>query len=184
MALINRFARLFRADMNAVLDHIEEPTIVLKQALREMEANLYGEQKKLKLVDAEIKMIATKLSSQQGVQQKLQTEIILCLDADNHPLAKNVIRKKLQLEKLIEQLEQKSVVLTATHKTLQDSIQEKQQTLSEIQQKVDLITDNETAVEKTMMDNMPQMVSEDEVEVEFLKLSNANKGSAKKRKAS
>ena len=37
MALINRISRLFTADMHAVLDRLEEPDVLLKQALREME---------------------------------------------------------------------------------------------------------------------------------------------------
>ena len=37
MALINRVSRLFKADFNAVLDQIEEPEQLLKQAIRDME---------------------------------------------------------------------------------------------------------------------------------------------------
>jgi phage shock protein A len=36
MALITRIARLFKADMHSLLDSIEEPQSVLKQAIREM----------------------------------------------------------------------------------------------------------------------------------------------------
>ena len=40
MALINRISRLFKADFHAVLDHIEEPEALLKQAIRDMEDDL------------------------------------------------------------------------------------------------------------------------------------------------
>ena len=40
MALINRVSRLFKADFNAVLDHIEEPETLLRQAIRDMEDEL------------------------------------------------------------------------------------------------------------------------------------------------
>ncbi len=40
MALINRVSRLFKADMHAVLDQIEEPEQLLKQAIRDMEDEL------------------------------------------------------------------------------------------------------------------------------------------------
>ena len=36
MALINRISRLFQADFHAVLDQIEEPEQILKQAIRDM----------------------------------------------------------------------------------------------------------------------------------------------------
>ena len=40
MALINRMSRLFTADVHAVLDRIEEPDVLLKHAVREMEEEL------------------------------------------------------------------------------------------------------------------------------------------------
>ena len=40
MALITRISRLFQADFHAVLDRIEEPEQLLKQAIREMEDSL------------------------------------------------------------------------------------------------------------------------------------------------
>ena len=40
MALIHRVSRLFRADFNAVLDHIEEPELLLRQSIRDMEDEL------------------------------------------------------------------------------------------------------------------------------------------------
>jgi len=37
MALMTRITHLFKADMHAIIDSIEEPSSVLKQAIREME---------------------------------------------------------------------------------------------------------------------------------------------------
>ena len=36
MPLIDRFARLISADLNAVLDRVEEPQVLLQQSIREM----------------------------------------------------------------------------------------------------------------------------------------------------
>ena len=36
MTLINRLSRLFKADVHAMLDRIEEPPLLLQQALRDM----------------------------------------------------------------------------------------------------------------------------------------------------
>jgi phage shock protein A len=40
MALITRLSRLMRADLNALLDRLEEPDILLAQALRDMQQTL------------------------------------------------------------------------------------------------------------------------------------------------
>ena len=54
MALIRRVARLITADVHAVLDQIEEPEIVLKQAIREMEEELARQAQHGKWLEREI----------------------------------------------------------------------------------------------------------------------------------
>ena len=49
MALITRVGRLFRADLHAVLDRVEEPEVLLRQAIREMEEELAEERQRLRL---------------------------------------------------------------------------------------------------------------------------------------
>ena len=47
MTLINRVSRLFRADLHAVLDRVEEPDLLLHQAVREMEDDLAADRRRL-----------------------------------------------------------------------------------------------------------------------------------------
>ncbi len=42
MAIVNRIRRLFHADVHAVLDIIEEPEAILKQAIRESSSQESG----------------------------------------------------------------------------------------------------------------------------------------------
>ena len=49
MALITRVGRLFRADLHAVLDRVEEPEVLLRQAIREMEEELAEDRQRLRL---------------------------------------------------------------------------------------------------------------------------------------
>jgi hypothetical protein len=58
MALITRVSRLFRADVNAVLDRMEEPEILLRQAVREMEEEVDREAQRARLIELELKQIA------------------------------------------------------------------------------------------------------------------------------
>ena len=53
MALITRVSRLFRADLHAVLDRIEEPDVLLRQAVREMEEALARDEQRLKALNYE-----------------------------------------------------------------------------------------------------------------------------------
>ena len=68
MALITRISRLFKADFHAVLDQIEEPEQLLKQAIRDMQdeiavaeqriANREREQKSLQAHGDDLRMAA------------------------------------------------------------------------------------------------------------------------------
>ena len=53
MTLITRLSRLFHADVNAVIDQLEEPELLLKQAIREMEETLNNDERQLKLLNLE-----------------------------------------------------------------------------------------------------------------------------------
>ena len=53
MALITRLSRLFQADLHAVLDRIEEPDTLLRQAMREMEEALDPDAQQIKRLQLE-----------------------------------------------------------------------------------------------------------------------------------
>ena len=53
MALINRVSRLLRADLHAVLDRVEEPEVLLRQAVREMDAALAEDRRRARLMTHE-----------------------------------------------------------------------------------------------------------------------------------
>ena len=57
MALIARVSRLFRADVNAVLDRMEEPEVLLRQALRDMQEALAQDQQVLAKMEKELKQL-------------------------------------------------------------------------------------------------------------------------------
>ncbi len=53
MALITRMTRLFTADLHAVLDRLEEPDVLLKQALREMEDDVALREQRVRYLEHE-----------------------------------------------------------------------------------------------------------------------------------
>ena len=62
MALITRLTRLFRADAHAVLDRMEEPDVVLAQAVREMEEDVGRTSRQLKARDIELQRLRQRAS--------------------------------------------------------------------------------------------------------------------------
>ena len=81
MALINRISRLFRADFHAVLDRVEEPEVLLKQALREMEDALHDDGKQLKVLLNDKLNIEMKIGELDNTVIQINQELDLCFDS-------------------------------------------------------------------------------------------------------
>lgn len=96
MTLITRINRLFRADMHAVLDNLEEPAVLLKQAIREMEEILGAEERQLRALRQERTLIVSIESDAQTQAGRLEDELALCLAAGKDALARAVIRRQLE----------------------------------------------------------------------------------------
>ena len=74
MALITRVTRLFAADMNAVIDQIEEPEMMLKQSLREMQETLAVSEQRLKNLQLQLAQV-DELLAQAELDRELPTEL-------------------------------------------------------------------------------------------------------------
>jgi phage shock protein A len=59
MTLITRVSRLFKADVHGILDALEEPEAILKQAVREMEDEIEKSRLHKKKLDKKIESFGT-----------------------------------------------------------------------------------------------------------------------------
>lgn len=104
MALITRLSRLLRADMHALLDRLEEPDIVLAQALREMEDAIAADEQAL----ASMQQQRTRLAEHRDALARRHADDVkrldVCLDAKQDDLARELLRRTLQRERLEAQL--------------------------------------------------------------------------------
>lgn len=107
MALINRVARLFKADFHAVLDQIEEPEQLLKQAIRDMEDDLQSTERDIAACEQQQAQLKVREQQIRGSVSDVDSELDLCFDTDNEKLAKGLIRKKLETDKLLSSLKSK-----------------------------------------------------------------------------
>ena len=104
MSIITRISRLFKADMHGILDTLEEPEAILKQAVREMEEEIEKSEAYGKKIDREKDRLE---KAQQGyaVQlQELEREISFCFDENNEILAKSLVRKKLEVDQWLKEI--------------------------------------------------------------------------------
>ena len=178
MALINRVTRLFRADFHAVLDQIEEPELLLKQAVREMEDDLAESEQRIRAGAHEQEILADRKTEIDGKLVEIDEELDLCFASKKHDLARNLTRKKLEAKRLSQRLATK---LAAVEKRLtgqRASLDENRATLEGLRQKAELFAQNTAPRGESEFDDISWMarelnVSDDEVEVAFLREKSA-----------
>tara|TARA_Y100000589_G_scaffold332118_3_gene389465 strand:+ start:11092 stop:11793 length:702 start_codon:yes stop_codon:yes gene_type:complete len=95
MTIISRMVRLIKADVHGVMDSIEEPALLLKQALRDMEAeHLLLCQERDRLLQEQQCLQKRRRRIQQDLLS-LQEDLDLCLGQGNDDLARSLLRKQL-----------------------------------------------------------------------------------------
>lgn len=174
MALITRVSRLFRADVNAVLDRMEEPELLLKQAVREMEEELAREEQRARLMELELKQVATRYSDLENRVGEIGEELDLCFDTGNEELARVLLKRKLESERFIKFLARKREELERTVEALSARIEENRTRLDSMRQKAELLAGQECDDEASAFWAEPEFnrqftVTEDDIELALLR---------------
>jgi len=171
MTLITRLGRLFRADLNAVLDGLEEPAMLLKQAVRDMEEVLAGEEAEHLRLGDEAQRLAQALDEGRLRVAALDEELTLCLAADKDELARNLVRRKLEVERHHALLAERQQVLAEAARRLAARILEHRQRIeglhaqAALSDSADAVTGKDAAPAR----QSPAAISEAEIEVALLR---------------
>ena len=176
MALINRISRLFKADFNAVLDQIEEPEALLKQAIRDMEDELAATEQRIALRAHDQDALAARQKDLRDAIAAIDAELDLCFEAEKDDLARSQIRKKLEAERLLKRL---SATFEANEQYLDEQrsiVEENTNTLEGLRQKAELIAHRSpvSSDHGSDFDDVAWMarelsVSDDEIEIAYLR---------------
>ena len=145
MALITRVSRLFRADMHAVLDRIEEPELLLKQAVREMEDELARDEQRLKAMRMEQTQVRGRGEEVARALRALEQELDVCFASDEQELARGVVRRKLESERLAAVLARRAQMLEESGATLTAQSEENRTRLESMRQKAEILAEESSA---------------------------------------
>lgn len=182
MPLINRVARLFKADFNAVLDRIEEPVEVLKQAVRDMEEELAGAERRVQLYAREQDALARRRAELESKLAEIDSELDLCFANNKEDLARSLVRRKLESARLLKRVDAKREANAATLASEQRRLDEKRTTLDGLKQKAEIFAEREAGA----ADNEPSVdiwaareltIDDDEIDVAFLREQQARRPS-------
>ncbi len=183
MTIVNRITQLFKADFHAVLDHVEEPELLLRQAIRDMEAELARQEQQIRSDGREQAELVLRLNQQTEKLHEFDEELDLCFRSGKDDLAKGLIRRKLETQRLILQLTSRQESLSQATVRRQAMFTENRNTLDGLRQKADLfvlhaaIRCNPDESDHLHGVNQNTVVSDDEVEVAFLREQEARSAS-------
>lgn len=139
MALLNRMARLFRADLHAVLDRIEEPEALLKQALRDMEEEQAADERHYKLLTREHAQLATRHEEVEQVLRDMDGELDLCFESAKDELARTLVKRQLETRRHAALLAKKRTALEKSLAELKSRLEQNRTRLDAMRQKAELL---------------------------------------------
>ena len=175
MALVNRVSRLFKADFNAVLDHLEEPEQLLKLAIRDMADDLEATQRRVAAGVQEQGALRARRQEVVTAASSFEEQLDLCFRSGKEDLARGIIRRKLEAESLVKRLDGKLDANARFLDQQQKLLDENRATLDSLRQKAELIVNRGRADEfGSVFDDVANLaqdlrVGDDEVEIAFLR---------------
>jgi phage shock protein A len=170
MALITRVSRLFQADFHAVLDSIEEPEVLLRQAVREMEEELARDEQRSKVLHHEQgQLIARETDLEQSLHD-IGEQLDVCFESGNDDLARACIKRKLEAQRLCKGLSRRRQALQEMLGELDTRLRENRGHLEGMRQKAELLAVESASARPADSWTLPDIsVRDEDVEVAFLR---------------
>ena len=140
MALINRMSRLFTADVHAVLDRIEEPDVLLKHAVREMEEELARGEQRVRTIELEHEALGERQRKAEALLGELAEQLDVCFANRNEELARKVIKRRLETERFERHIAERRTALAKELAALRTALDEQREQLDVMRQKAELLT--------------------------------------------
>ncbi len=135
MILVNRLRRLIAADVHAVLDRIEEPEAVLKQAVRDMAAAIEAGEAQLEQRRAGAQSHRHRLTELEASLESLERKLDHSLERDDESLARTLVRRKLEALRLRDRLRLAAAALDEECEMLAGRLARQQAELDALQQR-------------------------------------------------
>ena len=171
MALITRIARLFQADMHSILDSIEEPHSLLKQAMREMAAAIETGERKIESLTWREKRLGASQAEQEKAFTETEQRIDLCFRGDDENLARAMIRRKLEIEKRIKLTARERAALELEREKHARELSVQRAKLASVKVEMEILAKEDRHTPSTSESATHEhdyTVSEEEIEVAFL----------------
>lgn len=168
MALLARFSRLLKADLHGVLDNLEEPELLLRQALRDMESAQQQQQAVCEHLEHQIQRLDSQAGTLQRELETLCEQLDRCFVDGDDRLIRTVIKRRLIAEQQLTQVQANREGLLGNLQQEQKRLQQQSQRLDALKQQARLAVSSqgEPPVEETFT---PGVITEADVDLAILR---------------
>ncbi|HSX60195.1 MAG TPA: PspA/IM30 family protein [Tahibacter sp.] len=166
---MNRFARLLRADVHAVLDRLEEPETLLRQSLREMEDEFAAAVHAAKARELELRQAQTRRRDIDAALMRVAGELDLAFGAGNEALIRSLLRRRLEHERLLRHVDQRGAALETDLAERRRMLDAQRQRLDALRQKAALFDVEPAAAVDAAASPGDFAVSDEDVELALLR---------------
>jgi phage shock protein A len=167
MTLIARISKLFQADMHSVLDKIEEPELLLRQSIREMELIIINNERHSRCCDYEQQQLTSKQDQLAKSLTELEEKLLLCFQSNKDDLARSLIKQKLETQQTKLMLAEKITAFRENSARLTKQLAEHRAQLASMKQKAEIFL-AEDRTHSTNVKFTPAFVRDEDVEIAFL----------------
>jgi phage shock protein A len=154
--------------MNAVLDKIEEPELLLKQAIREMEEMLISNEQQIKLLDLEQKKLSDKENELKQSLTELDKQLKLCFESDKDDLAHVLVKRKLETTQYFKSITGKLANAVENSNQLKVQLKEQHSQLNSMKQKADIFNRDTSVSDAPNWNDQAFSIQDEDIEVAFL----------------
>ena len=135
MGIFSRMADIVNSNINALLDHAEEPDKMIRLMIQEMEDTLVEVRADAAKMIAEKKDIGRRLGKMEDAEQEWDQRASLALERDREDLAKAALIEKQKLKITVDALKEDLVILDENLERLDGDIAQLQSKLTEAKAK-------------------------------------------------
>lgn len=146
MNLLDRISRLVTANINHLLDKAEDPEVMIKQLIRDMEQNIIEMRRETVRAVARQKQLEKQIEAAREHLAELESNAALALSKGDEILARKAVGKKLNTAKAKDLMEKELIAATRTAEELKAELSRLEDRVQEARRKKEeLIARNRAA---------------------------------------
>ncbi len=175
MSFFNRFRLTLRADANGLIDAIEEPTLMLKQHLRDAELALQTKQAELARLSAEAKRLASDRQRAEADRARLDRDAELALAEERDDLARHALGLLVPKLRLTERIDARLAAIAEAAAALEAQLAAQMPALEELRARAQAFIASQEAGSVAAPF---EPVTQEQIEIELLRRKASRKPAA------